>query len=159
MAFNPPNKNFGSRNPGYGDSRKPEDPKLSSDDKNRIEQIILEDKKAEELVKFANEKAERLKRDDMSTSQLRNIFGEFRKIEAFWEMDPVGSQRRLRLLQPKLAYQKEREKKTAHFCEIMTYAIEQVLKDDQYDVSKKFRNCMNLMEAIVAYHKSIGGKD
>ena len=159
MAYNPSNTNYGSRNTGYAGSQKStaESTALSPDDKTMIKKIICEDDTAAELVKFADNKADRLVRDNLTTSQLRNIFGEFRKIEAFWEMDPTASQRRLRLLQPKLAYQQKREPKTEHFCAIMTEAIEQVFNSK--DIDKGYRNCMNLMEAIVAYHKNKGGKD
>lgn len=156
MAYNP---NYNTRNSGYGNPQKPaaEKPELSSDDKNSIRRIITADDSAEELVKFSKNKAERLVKDGLTTSQLRNTFGEFRKIEAFWEKDKEVSKRRLRLLQPKLAYQQKREEKTGHFCAIMTESIEQIFQSN--DIDKSFRNCMNLMEAIVAYHKSAGGRD
>lgn len=130
---------------------------LSSDDKKTIQKIIQDDKNAAELVIFAKEKANSLKSDDMSSSQLRNIFGEFRKIEAFWEKDKDSSQRRLRLVQPKLAYLKARDKKTGYFCAIMTEAIDNVFESKDRD--KSFINCINLLEALVAYHKSIGGRE
>lgn len=139
-------------------AKKPEKPSLSGDDVTRIRKIILEDENAEELVRFSNEKAEQLVRDGLTTSQLRNIFGEFRKIEAFWDKDKETSKRRLQLLQPKLAYQQKREEKTARFCAIMTEAVKDVFTQGS-DIDKGFRNCMNLMEAIVAYHKFHGGRD
>ena len=139
-------------------AKKPEKPSLSGDDVTRIRKIILEDENAEELVRFSNEKAEQLVRDGLTTSQLRNIFGEFRKIEAFWDKDKETSKRRLQLLQPKLAYQQKREEKTARFCAIMTEAVKDVFTQGA-NIDKGFRNCMNLMEAIVAYHKFHGGRD
>ena len=131
---------------------------VSDEDIVRIRKIILEDENAEELVKFSNEKAKIMADEGLTTSQLRNIFGEFRKIEAFWDKDKETSKRRLQLLQPKLAYQQKREEKTARFCAIMTEAIKDVFTQGA-DVDKGFRNCMNLMEAIVAYHKFHGGRD
>ena len=131
---------------------------LSGEDIERIKRIILQDDNAEELVKFSDEKADVLAREGLTTSQLRNIFGEFRKIEAFWDKDKEVSKRRLQLLQPKLAYQQKRAPKTARFYAIMTEAIKDVFTPGA-DIDKSFRNCMNLMEAIVAYHKFHDGKD
>lgn len=131
---------------------------ISDEDIVRIRKIILEDENAEELVKFSNEKAKIMADEGLTTSQLRNIFGEFRKIEAFWDKDKETSKRRLQLLQPKLAYQQKREEKTARFCAIMTEAVKDIFTQGA-DVDKGFRNCMNLMEAIVAYHKFHGGRD
>lgn len=131
---------------------------VSDEDIVRIRKIILEDENAEELVKFSNEKAKIMADEGLTTSQLRNIFGEFRKIEAFWDKDKETSKRRLQLLQPKLAYQQKREEKTARFCAIMTEAVKDIFTQGA-DVDKGFRNCMNLMEAIVAYHKFHGGRD
>ena len=127
---------------------------LAADDKKMIREIILSDGTAELLVHYAESKAQALSKNGLTTNQLRNIFGEIRKIEALWEKGPDNAQRRLRLMQPKLAYQKARDDKTAEFCNIMTEAIDIVLdRKINMDINIRFRNCINLLEAIVAYHK------
>lgn len=161
MANNLPASNYGQRNTGWNNGQKTTAPaavRLSTEDKADIRKIILEDESAEVLVRFADAKADVMAGEGLSTSQLRNLFGEFRKIEAFWEKDKAASKRRLQLLLPKLAYQQKREEKTARFCDIMTEAIKDIFTPGA-DIDKGFRNCMNLMEAIVAYHKYHGGKD
>ena len=131
---------------------------LSTDDKYNIKKIILEND-AEILVNFAKIKTEQMVKRGLTRSQLRNVFGEFRKIEAFWDNDNAASERRLLLLKPKLVYQRARKpKETGLFCDILTEAIDDTFTKGA-DIKNGFNNCVDLLEAIVAYHKLYGGKD
>ena len=106
---------------------------------------------SDEAIKFANDFGKYLKEEGMSTSQIRNIFGELRRIQMVgYEKEKVS----FKLLKPKIAYIVGREKKN-------------VLRDfksvfDKLHGSvrdrKTFENFVSLFEAILAYHKYYGGK-
>ena len=110
-----------------------------------------------EMVTFCNEMGKFLKNNKISTSQLRNIYGEITRIKlkgiqneipAFW------------LLKPKIAYNAARidrknEKEAFNkLVEILNQAI------DSVDVqnTKTFDNFQKFFEAILAYHKFYEGK-
>lgn len=116
----------------------------------------------EALVKLAENIGKRLALDDkLTTSQIRNIFGEARKIQSRWTI--TNSQRTaLVLLQPKLAYQAARHRQVEYLKSCLTDAIQAVVSEgsdrDQKEL-ERFRRFMDFFEAILAYHKASGGRD
>jgi CRISPR-associated protein Csm2 len=107
---------------------------------------------------------------DITTSQIRNIFGAVRMIEQDTKgLDnsdplPVPVQRSLMMLRPKLAYQYGRvggrddaPNKVAMgaMTTILTNAITIVL-DQGSQIA--FRNFVDFFEAILAYHRYYGGR-
>jgi len=89
--------------------------------------------------------------DDLTTSQIRNIFGDVKKMEmkGFREKEFL-------LLKPKLAYAASRpgaKKGTRELKNVLTMAVNAVGDDE-----KKFENFCNFFEAILAYHRAAGGK-
>ncbi len=131
----------------------------------KIKDIILDDY-PEDLVTLAENIGQRLaKSDGLTTSQIRNIFGEARKIQSRWSK-PSNSQRvALVLLQPKLAYQAARHRQVEYLKTCLTDAIQAVVSpipqgNDKDDTEfKRFRRFMDFFEAILAYHKANGGRD
>ena len=114
-----------------------------------IKTIIDGDTK--ELVTVAKNLGKDLKARDLSTSQIRSIFGSIKKMEmrAFKEKD-------LLLLKPKLAYAANRpgsKQGTRDLRKVLSTAIDYV-----GDESEKFENFCNFFEAILAYHRAAGGK-
>jgi CRISPR-associated protein Csm2 len=124
-----------------------------------------------EAITALNEAAEkigyRLARD-ITTSQIRNIFGTVRMIEqdvkalSYDEPLPIQVQRSLQMLRPKLAYQFGRvqgrdddPKKVAMgaLTTILATAIGLVGTSVRH-----FRNFMDFFEAILAYHRRFGGR-
>lgn len=92
---------------------------------------------------------------DLTTSQIRNIFGEVKKIEMDWQRNPEGSWVRLQLLRPKLAYAARKADKPGAF------ALKEMLSEAILHVNGKaenFERFVNFFEAILAYHKAAGGR-
>ena len=92
----------------------------------------------------------------MTTSQIRNIYGEIKRIQAKGFDKEKSS---FLLLRPKLAYaearvlQKSRESRISDFRQIVEKAHQQVADE------KHFQNFVDFFEATLAYHKYYGGKD
>lgn len=117
-----------------------------------LKKVMTDDPKGEELVKFAKETADKLKR--LKKSQIRNVFTEVRRIETMWEGDPEGAARRLNLLQPKLYYQTQRKREVKPLKDILSKAILYVVDADEAPEQKKrFDRFLELFEAILAYHR------
>lgn len=98
----------------------------------------------------------RLGRMAMTTSQIRNVFGEVKRIQAKGYKDEKSS---FFLLRPKIAYAEARVKaksgrsRIEDFRKVMETAHTSV-KDE-----KHFQNFVDFFEAILAYHKAAGGRD
>lgn len=91
----------------------------------------------------------------LATSQIRNIFGQVRQIEMYWDIAldvDAKSLRDLLLLKPKLRYQAERKKEVQALATLLSDAI------DLVDNRQKFQRFVDFFEAILAYHKAAGGK-
>ncbi len=113
----------------------------------------------QELVAEANRFGRELS-SSLTTSQIRNIFGEVRSIEkevpVGAEKLPITVQRRLLMLKPKLAYQVGRfsnNKALRAFADTISKAIDLVGDD-----ARRFHTFVDLFEAILAYHRYYGGK-
>ena len=119
------------------------------------------------LTETAEQIGKQLARD-ITTSQIRNIFGTVRTIEQDVKaLDddqplPIQVQRSLQMLRPKLAYQygrvqgrDEDQKKAAMgaLTAILSASIGLVGTNVQH-----FRNFMDFFEAILAYHRRYGGR-
>jgi CRISPR-associated protein Csm2 len=93
--------------------------------------------------------------DGLSKNQIRNVFGEVRRIEADWEeaSQSGAGLRRLLLLKPRMAYLRKRDPKSAPLMEMLTSGVDLVAAvpamDEQY---RRFRHFVELFEAILAYH-------
>ncbi len=116
-----------------------------------LEQIIAGN--AKKLV----EVAERLGQDfanGLSTSQIRNVFGEVKRLQMKGQFDQQAA-RELILLKPKLAYQAGRHDRTKvpQLAKVLSAAIDRVGSDQ-----RRFENFVDFFEAILAYHKAYGGR-
>lgn len=91
----------------------------------------------------------------LTTSQLRNFFGEIRRIQM---KGYEKHQTEFIMLKPKLAYASARvlqsswKNRIKEFKEVLSSAIDAVEKEEH------FVNFVNFVEATVAYHKAYGGK-
>ena len=120
-----------------------------------VTSIMTTDQNRTELVTFAQQTANQLVRDGLKMSQIRTIFTEARKIEAMWEAKPAEARPRLTMLKPKLDYQAARNKEVKVLKDVLTQAIDEVNKaSDEKERNRRFRVFMDLLEAILAYHKS-----
>jgi len=100
----------------------------------------------------------RVDQDALTTSQIRSVFGELRRIQLNGYRKEKTS---FLLLKPKLAYAVKRHKKKGIelFYELFSYAYDAVDTKDDSKGEVHFENLMKFMEAILAYHKFHGGKE
>ena len=99
----------------------------------------------------------------LSTNQIRNIFGTVRRIEMNWPENAntdaqrarvSRAQRELILLKPKMAYQAKRERGQGvkELTDVLGEAIDLVENDHG-----QFHHFVDFFECILAYHKAYGG--
>ncbi len=103
------------------------------------------------LVDEAEKLGPELKKKNLTTSQIRNVFGSVKKMEM-----KGFNENELLLLKPKLAYAANRpgaKPGTKDLKEILTTAINCVEGKPE-----NFENFCNFFEAILAYHRAAGGK-
>ena len=100
------------------------------------------------LVKEAEQRGQQLARN-LTTSQIRNIYGAVKKMQMKGELDT----HKLLMLKPKLAYAAKRHGGGVDTLkDVLTQAIDLVGND-----SKKFNRFVDFFEAILAYHRAYGG--
>ena len=130
---------------------------INSDGKQLAAEIIAREDLTDRLVDFSEAFGRFLAhpREGITTSQIRNIFGEVKKIEMEWDRGPETSWVRLQLLRPKLAYTAKKADRPG------SYALREMLSEAIQNVQGKkenFRRFVNFFEAILAYHKAAGGR-
>ena len=125
--------------------------------------IITDPNGAETLVKTADELGKELQRQQLSTNQIRAIFGEVRRIQTKWSMGEESRRKALRkliLLKPKMAYQARRERSRAveALVNVLDPAVDLVVQGkDPKEQDDRFQRFVEFFEAILAYHKAHGG--
>jgi CRISPR type III-A-associated protein Csm2 len=91
------------------------------------------------------------KKEAMSSSQIRRFYGAIKRIQADFE----HLKGEIILLEPKLAYAVGRDKNSSKINEFYK-ALSPLIREINEDETK-FKNFVNITEAIVAYHKANGG--
>jgi len=125
--------------------------------------IITDPNGAELLVKHADQLGRELKDANLTTSQIRALFGEVRQIQGQWGMGGENRQRaarRLILLKPKMAYRARRERGRAvqELVDVLRPALDLVVAEkDAATQDLDFKRFVEFFEAILAYHKAYGG--
>jgi CRISPR-associated protein Csm2 len=99
---------------------------------------LVED--AEKLGRYLAQRRGRIK--EMTTSQIRNIFSEVKRMEF--------NKYKIELLRPKLAYT-ARHEEVRDLQEVLDEAIRKVENDEE-----KFERFRDFFEAVVAYHRRYG---
>lgn len=123
-----------------------------------IETLMNKDESGAELVAFAHQTAKKLVTQNLTRSQIRSIFTEVRQIESLWPK--AEAMRRLNMLKPKLAYQTARSSSVDYLKQVLSDAIDEVVKAPAGDTrNERFQRFMDLFEAILAYHRAEGGKN
>jgi CRISPR-associated protein Csm2 len=125
-----------------------------------IKSFILRDDTAKEMVLFADTLARDIHKQ-VSTSQIRNVYGTVKKLEMLEMQNGFDSKsyRQLLLLKPKLAYARgraETNKKDA-FMQLEN-ALGNAIDAVSIEQPETFKRFCNFFEAILAYHKAHGGK-
>ncbi len=130
--------------------------------KGDLKQIIIEGKAAL-LVEKADGFGRSLAKSGLTKTQIRNIFGEVRKIEAQWtrpEQDAKDNVRRLLLLKPRMAYQAEREEKARPLLSVLSDAVGMVVSaNGAQEQHARFGYFVDMFEAILAYHTAQEGEN
>lgn len=133
--------------------------KLAAPDNEVLERFIKQDQAARFLVLFGERLGGYCAMTKVSSSQMRNAYGQVKKLELILankadedELDAL-SLRNLLLLIPRLAYAAKREGGAMHeLSDVLSKAIKQV------KILGDFRRFAQFFEAILAYHKVYGGK-
>jgi CRISPR-associated protein Csm2 len=108
----------------------------------RLETIITKGD-AKTLVSYAMELGEEVAGEDLTRTQIRNIYGMVKAFEAKQTRDYDE----LILMLPKLRYAAAREEKLKPLVEALSDAILLIGKDE-----KRFQRFARFFEAVVAYH-------
>ena len=110
-----------------------------------------------EAIKFAEEFGKSLAKT-LSTSQIRNVFGEVRRIQQKGITNSFDSE--VLLLKPKLSYARARANAPRDLESVLSSAIDAIFQNAINPEQKfqRFENFANFFEAILAYHRAYGGK-
>lgn len=115
------------------------------------------------LVDHAEDLGSRLKNANLTTSQIRALFGEVRQIQAqlsIGEQERARALRKLILLKPKMAYRarRERGRGVEELTSVLDPAIDLVVDGSDQEIQEQnFQRFVDFFEAILAYHKAAGG--
>jgi len=132
---------------------------------NEVQKIITQDATGELLVRMADNFGKELKELNLSTSQIRSLFGEVRQIQGEWavarqkEAERQKVLRRLILLKPKMEYRARRERGQAvrTLVDVLKPALDAVTQAPADKQDEYFNRFVEFFEAILAYHKAYGG--
>ncbi len=125
----------------------------------------VNDGPAPEAINSARKFGEQIKEKGLTTSQIRQVFSKLKSIEA-----KGYSQQRAEfmMLKPFIAYAAGRQIRVQGLQDLkdrVTWGIDAVLEVKEADEKKqlaeeqkRFRNFCKFFEAILAYHRAVGGK-
>jgi len=102
-------------------------------------------------IEFTKNFGQFLAQNKLSSSQIRNVYGELKRIQMKgFEKDKTS----FLLLRPKMAYADKRNEGPGlkELKKVFDKAYELV------ETEKHFKNFMDFMESTLAYHKAFGGK-
>ncbi len=113
----------------------------------------IQDEADKDLIEYAEKSGKFMAQNGLTNSKIRSIYGEIKRIQmGDFEKEKVS----FYLLKPKVAYALGRDSRNEGlilFRKIFDHCFSHVID------SKTFINFCNLLEAVLAYHKSYGGKD
>lgn len=123
----------------------------------QVHAFVTEDASARAMIECADDLGRHLKNKKVTTSQIRNAYGNMKKLEmAGWQGN--RTQREMLLLKPRLAYAAGRQQDWAtkegleNLRQVIDNAINAVTDEES------FKRFCQFFEAIIAYHKAAGGK-
>lgn len=126
----------------------------------QLKQLLNDEKEKKNVVGIFSSKA-------LTNSQIRIVFGEMRRIQSGLNLNNPNAQENktlitsFLLLKPKLAYSVKRHDKPGIklFYDFFVAAYDSVEKSNTEAFLIHFQNFMQLMEAVLAFHKFHGGKE
>lgn len=115
-------------------------------------------KKTAKKQKTGNNNEDICRDEIVSTSQIRQIFGKLKTIEAKG-FDSPEQRAEFMMLKPLIAYAAGRHNKTGleKLKERVCWGVDAVLEEPAEQEPQRFKNFCRLFEAILAYHKAHGG--
>ena len=114
-----------------------------------------------EAIKFTDDFGKYLQTKRLSSSQLRNVFGEMKQIQLQKKADKADEQKlftRYLLLYPKIAYAAGRQRSEAltTFKEVFEKAYRTIKNEEEF--KKNYQNLVDFVESTLAFHRSYGGR-
>ncbi len=116
----------------------------------------------EQCINFAEKFGKQLVDNNFTTSQIRNVYGEIKRIQLSGFSENKSD---FLLLRPKMAYASKRATDkdrratgATDFEKVIKKAHGAVASGTDGD-AKRFENFCDFVEAILAYHKAAGGRD
>lgn len=106
-------------------------------------------------ILFSENFGKDLAENKLSTNQIRNVFGEVRRIQLKGISNSFDSE--VLLLKPKLAYSKARNKSAEPLQQVLSKGIDAIFDNPGELKYQRFENFANFFESILAYHKAYGG--
>ncbi|MDF1513324.1 MAG: type III-A CRISPR-associated protein Csm2, partial [Anaerolineae bacterium] len=154
-----------SNRPRSSNRNRPGNPIQSED----LTTIITSAEGTQLLVDSAESFGRQLKNERLTTSQIRALFGEVRRIQARWQGGDAQQQlakRDLILMKPKLAYRAARERGAVQTLKsVLDTAIDLVVSapprggqplGSSNTLEDNFQRFADFFEAVLAYHKAAG---
>ncbi len=114
---------------------------------NQYEEILNPERKNENDFIEATKRLVKKYKNDISTSQLRNIYSKIKNIRD-------DDYKKFYLLRPKLAYISGRAEKKFGMKKLIELLDDQIQKIDNSAKAKQFKS---FFESVIAYHKFYGG--
>lgn len=139
-------------NGGQGPGKSQRQQRVWTDEQLRA---IIRDGDYHVLVEVADAVGKELVRQKLSTSQIRNVFGEVRRLQNRYDRN------RLLMLRPKLAYMGARAGEGGkELRDVLTRAIIEIFagNPDESTQRTRFQHLVDFFEAILAYHRAYGGR-
>lgn len=113
-------------------------------------------------ITYAEQLGIKLVEERFTTSQIRNFYGELKRIQ-LKKISGAKQKSAFHLLHPKLAYAAKRAEKTggrgASTFKDEIMKAHRAVNIDQEGFETRFENFCDLCEAILAFHKANGGRD
>ena len=109
-------------------------------------------------IDYAEKLGQRLVNEKFTTSQIRNFYGELKRIQ-LKGIKEDKQKSSFHLLHPKLAYAAKRAGTGANTFKTEILKAHKEVRIDEPDSDSRFQNFCDLCEAILAFHKASGGKD
>jgi CRISPR-associated protein Csm2 len=122
--------------------------------------LFIKGLEIEEMIEGAQCLGIRFNKEGLTTSQIRNFFGEVRRIQMNFMKSSSKTKSSIALLQPRLAYTAAKENKTGtkELSDTLTIGLKTIMASEESLREEYFENFANFFEAILAYHRADGGK-
>lgn len=147
-------QNEKKNNPAHqSNPQQQKDSVLEKDHLEQIKKALNEGLKNFNIVETVNKIADTLAKKNLTTSQVRQFYGQIKRIQMVGLENEIAS---LMLLVPKLYYNMKRSdnsdglKGLKEFVETM---VKEIDKENQISQKEKFERMVQLTEAFVAFHK------